>query len=84
MKYLQMTIVLAFAIYFLVDIEKHKDCVEKGGGVGGESLLVISNIAIIALISLFLLYKGIQMTQRVKFRIQIHLRWEEVDVEEGN
>ena len=66
MKYLQMSIVLAFSIYFLVDIEKHKACVKEGGGVGGEGLLVASNIIIISLISLFLLYKGIQMTQRTR------------------
>lgn len=68
MKYLQMTIVLAFCIYFLVDIEKHKECVKEGGGVGGEKLLVASNISIIVLISLFLLYKGIQMTQRTNIQ----------------
>lgn len=65
MKYLQMMIVLGFSIYFLIDIEKHKECVKISGGVGGETLLVASNITIIALISLFLLYKSVQLTHRV-------------------
>ncbi len=65
MKYIQMMIVLGFTIYFLVDIENHKNCVKQGGGVGGETLLVVSNIVVISLIGLFLLFKGVQMTQRV-------------------
>tara|TARA_Y100000389_G_scaffold69495_1_gene66110 strand:+ start:3400 stop:4017 length:618 start_codon:yes stop_codon:yes gene_type:complete len=64
MKYIQMMIVLAFAIYFLVDIEKHKACVKNTGGVGGESLLFISTIIVIAVISLQLLYRGIQLIRR--------------------
>ena len=66
MKYIQMMIVLAFAIYFLVDIEKHKKCVKEGGGVGGESLLFISTIIVIAVISLQLLYRGVQLIRRPK------------------
>lgn len=67
-KYIQMMIVLAFAIYFLVDIEKHKACVKQGGGVGGESLLFISTIIVIAVISLQLLYRGIQLIRRPKVK----------------
>ena len=63
-KYIQMMLVLGFAIYFLVDIEKHKKCVKEGGGVGGESLLFISTILVIAIISLQLLYRGIQLIRR--------------------
>jgi hypothetical protein len=68
MKYLQMSIVLGFSIYFLIDIEKHKKCVEDSGGVGGEKLLVASNIITISLIGLFLLYKSVQLTQRVQVK----------------
>ena len=63
-KYIQMMLVLGFAIYFLVDIEKHKKCVKQGGGVGGESLLFISTIIVISVISLQLLYRGIQLVRR--------------------
>lgn len=63
-KYIQMMIVLAFAIYFLVDIEKHKACVKEGGGVGGETLLMVSTILVISLISIQLLYRGIQLVRR--------------------
>ena len=64
MKYIQMMIVLGFAIYFLVDIEKHKECVKNTGGVGGESLLFVSTIIVIAVISLQLLYRGVQLIRR--------------------
>ena len=63
-KYIQMMVVLGFAIYFLVDIEKHKKCVKEGGGVGGESLLFISTILVIAIVSLQLLYRGVQLIRR--------------------
>ena len=63
-KYIQMMIVLAFAIYFLVDMEKHKACVKAGDGVGGESLLFLSTIIVIAVISLQLLYRGVQLVRR--------------------
>ena len=64
MKYIQMMIVLGFSIYFLVDIEEHKKNVKAGGGVGGESLLVIATILVISLISIQLLYRGIQLIRR--------------------
>jgi hypothetical protein len=63
MKYLLMTLVMGVAIFILVDLEKHKKCTE---GIGGETLLIISNSVIIGLVSLYLIYKVYLMITKKK------------------
>lgn len=64
-KFIYMMITLAITIYILIDYNKHKQCIQAGGGVGGDKLFMTSTLVIVAVISIFFLYKGIIIYNQV-------------------
>jgi hypothetical protein len=65
LQYIQMMVVLGFAIFIFADTQKHKECIGKSGGISGDNLLYISNLIIIITLSIWLIYKGGIITKQL-------------------